>query len=108
MEETVRFELMEVTIEENQPGLLFGYKNQTGGSFMGRDNIEKLRDWLTQWLKENPKKVERFMNCYPGGIGDTTLYETEEAAHEAAGGAREACIPISYHIGEGLEKESEE
>lgn len=75
---------------------------------ISRDDVEGVHAWLTQWLKENPVKVEGWVNVYSSG--DAWMYETREKADSTKGHSktRIACIPISYHIGQGLEREAEE
>lgn len=85
----------------------YASENAGKGGHFNREDIEELTNTLTQWLKENPVKVEKWVNIYHSR-GDCTLYGTHERADAASLPDRIACIPISYHIGQGLTDEGDE
>lgn len=95
-----------------EDGVELGFSSVPGNTMdtylYSRDGFEKLIEWGQAWLKENPEQIEGFINVYPSWCSHVAW--TEEAAaklDEETGINRIACIPISYHIGQGLEEENE-
>lgn len=96
-------------VQEYDDGIGIEYNVKGGSPILhvhSRDHAEKIHTWLTQWLKENPVKVEGVLNIYPNEIA--TIYGNKGDAAFGATKDRIACIPISYHIGQGLETPEEE
>lgn len=77
-----------------------------GQRHIDRADTEAFHTWLTQWLKENPVKVEGWLNIYRRPYCHT-IYPSRTGANEGAAEDRVACIPISYYVGQGLEEEDE-
>lgn len=90
--------------------LHIGFRSSVDGAFQGGsfdyDQVTKIVEAGQQWLKENPKKVDGWLNVYPNL--SSSRHNTKVTADEEAGTARIACIPISYHIGEGLDTPEEQ
>ena len=87
---------------KNRPTALYDYH-------MDHEMAEDLHSWLAQWLKENPVKVEKWVLCCADG--DDYIFDRREALDEhlrVYDPEPQAIIPISYHIGEGLEEEDED
>lgn len=72
-------------------------------------DVSSLHEWLGQWLKGNPKKVEVSLIVFNNGETRTcpgSAARALESYHSHPDVA--AIIPISYHIGEGLDTEEQD
>lgn len=110
---------MDIRITAESKTLHIGFRDAPGHSYSGgafnHEHVELFIATCQQWLKENPKKVEGWMNIYEERTAidgstwaDTTsIWPTKEIALARGTSERSpvACIPISYHIGQGLSTE---
>lgn len=96
-------------VREYDGGVELGFSSVEGNTMehypYSRKGFEKLIEWGQQWLKENPeKKAMLLLDC--GGPFKYTFRTREELDEHLIKFPQltpEAIIPISYHIGEGLE-----